>query len=227
MRAILIPAVLSLFAAPALAADAEHPTVVELFQSQGCSSCPPANASLIQYSQRPDILALTFAVDYWDRLGWKDTFASPAFTQRQYDYSHALHGSGVYTPQIIVNGRADGVGDEASEMEALARKTDRGASGPELRIEGGEVVVGAGAAPAHGADVWLALYDPRVIDVPVARGENAGRTLAHKNVVRRLVLLGHWSGAAERLPLPASGGLARAVLVQGAGTGPILAAARG
>ena len=156
-------------ASPALAADAEHPTVIELFQSQGCSSCPPANASLIQFSQRSDVLALNFAVTYWDRLGWKDTFATPQYTQRQYDYSTAMHGSGVYTPQIVVNGRAEGVGDEVSEMEALARKTDRGASGPEVKIEGGEVVVGAGTAPAHGADVWLALYDPRVVDV-------AGRT---------------------------------------------------
>jgi hypothetical protein len=227
MRAFVFPAVLSLFAAPAFAADAQHPTVVELFQSQGCSSCPPANASLVQYSQRSDILALTFAVDYWDRLGWKDTFASPAYTQRQYAYSASLHNSGVYTPQIIVNGRADGVGDETSEMEALARKTDRGDSGPDVSISNGEVAVGAGRAPAGGAEVWLALYDPRVIDVPVARGENAGRTLAHRNVVRRMVLVGHWSGAAERLPLPASGGLARAVLVQGVGTGPIIAAAKG
>ncbi len=214
-------------AAPALAADAKHPTVVELFQSQGCSSCPPANASLIQYSTRPDVLALTFAVDYWDRLGWKDTFASPQFTQRQYAYSSALRHSGVYTPQIVVNGRADGVGDDASEMEALAQKTDRGASGPEVRIEGGEVAIGSGAAPAGGAEVWLALYDPNIVEVPVARGENAGRTLAHKNVVRRLILVGHWSGAAERLPLPSADGLARAVLVQGMGTGPILAAAKG
>jgi len=227
MRAFAVFAALLLSSAPSIAADAEHPTVVELFQSQGCSSCPPANASLIAYSARPDILALTFAVDYWDRLGWKDTFASPQFTKRQYDYATALHNSGVYTPQIIVNGRADGVGDEASEMEALARKTDRGASGPEVKIESGEVVIGAGSAPAGGAEVWLALYDPRVIDVPVARGENAGRTLAHKNVVRRMVLLGRWTGAAERLPLPASEGFARAVLVQGAGTGPVLAATRG
>jgi len=227
MRAFAFLAALPFLSAAAFAADAQHPTVVELFQSQGCSSCPPANASLIEYSRRPDILALTFAVDYWDRLGWKDTFASPQFTQRQYDYSRALRNSGVYTPQIIVNGRADGVGDEESEMDALARKTDRGASGPDVRIDGGEVVVGAGAAPAGGAEVWLALYDPRVIDVPVARGENAGRTLAHKNVVRRMVLLGAWTGASERLPLPSSEGLARAVLVQGAGRGPVLAAAKG
>src|SRR5271154_588959 len=148
-------------ASSALAADAEHPTVIELFQSQGCSSCPPANASLIQFAQRADVLALNFAVTYWDRLGWKDTFATPQYTQRQYDYSTAMHSSGVYTPQIVVNGRAEGVGDEVSEMEALARKTDRGASGPEVKVEGGEVVVGAGTAPAHGADVWLARPQPR------------------------------------------------------------------
>ena len=173
------------------------------------------------------MLALNFAVDYWDRLGWKDTFARPEYTQRQYDYAHAMHGSGVYTPQIVVNGRADGVGDEVSEMEALARKTDRGASGPEVRIEGGEVVIGAGSAPAHGADVWLALYDPRTVEVAVPRGENAGRTLPHKNIVHRLVLVGHWHGEAAHFALPSGEGLARAVLVQSAGAGPILAAAKG
>jgi hypothetical protein len=215
-------------AAPARAADAQHPTVIELFQSQGCSSCPPANASLIQFSERPDVLALNFAVTYWDRLGWKDTFATPQYTQRQYDYSSALHGSGVYTPEIIVNGRADGVGDEVSEMEALARKTDRGTAGPSVAFEGGEVAVGAAAAPAHGADVWLALYDPRTVEVAIARGENAGRTLPHKNIVHRMILLGHWHGEAARFTLPAGeSGLARAVLVQSAGTGPILAAAKG
>ena len=212
---------------PAFAADAAHPTVIELFQSQGCSSCPPANASLIEFSARPDVLALNFAVDYWDRLGWKDTFARPEYTQRQYDYAHSLRGSGVYTPQIVVNGRADGVGDEVSEMEALARKTDRGASGPEVRIEGGEVVIGAGAAPAHGADVWLALYDPRTVNVAVPRGENAGRTLPHKNIVHRLVLVGHWNGEAAHFALPSGEGLSRAVLVQSAGAGPIIAAAKG
>jgi hypothetical protein len=221
-------ALLSVLAgAPAFAADPAHPTVVELFQSQGCSSCPPANASLIEYSARPDVLALNFAVDYWDRLGWKDTFARPEYTQRQYDYAHAMHGSGVYTPQIVVNGRADGVGDQVSEMEALARKTDRGASGPELKFEGGEAVIGAGTAPAHGADVWLALYDPRTVEVAVPRGENAGRTLPHKNIVHRFILVGYWTGEAARFALPSGEGLSRAVIVQSAGAGPILAAAKG
>ena len=208
------------------AADAEHPVVVELFQSQGCSSCPPANASLIEYSRRPDMLALTFAVDYWDRLGWKDTFARSEYTQRQYDYAHSLGDSGVYTPEVIVNGRAAGVGSEVSEVEALARAADRGAGGPSLKREGAKLSVGAGAAPAAGADVWLVVYDPRIVNVPVARGENAGRTLAHRNVVHELVRLGRWSGAAAQLTLPeAPAGFARAVLVQTSGVGPILAAA--
>src|SRR5947209_13112322 len=210
---------------PAYAADAERPTVVELFQSQGCSSCPPANAALVRYADRADLLALTFAVTYWDRLGWKDTFATPQYTERQYAYARSL-GGGVYTPEVVVNGRAAGVGADVAEVEALAAKADRGASGPTLKVEGDAVAIGAGAAPAGGAEVWLALYDPRVIEVPVARGENAGRTLAHRNVVKRLLRLGDWTGAAMRLPLPAAEGLSRAVLVQRRGAGAILAAGR-
>jgi hypothetical protein len=223
----LIAFALSLSVAPALAADAAHPTVVELFQSQGCSSCPPANAALVQYAGRDDMLALTFAVTYWDRLGWKDTFGRPEFTERQYAYSRTLGDSSVYTPEVVVNGRAAGVGAEASEVEALARRTDRGASGPTVRIEGDAVEIAAGAAPSGGAEVWLALFDPRTLEVPVARGENAGRTLGHRNVVKRLVRLGAWDGAATRLALPAAEGLARAVIVQKRGVGAILAAARG
>ena len=226
MRYIIAFAV-CLLAAPALAADSERPTVVELFQSQGCSSCPPANAALAQYAGRGDILALTYAVTYWDRLGWKDTFGQPAFTERQYAYARSLGESGVYTPEIVVNGRAAGVGTDVSEVEALARRTDRGVSGPALRIEGDAVEIAAGAAPSGGAEVWVALYDPRTLEVPVPRGENAGRTLGHRNVVKRLVRLGEWSGAATRLALPASGGLARAVIVQRRGVGAVLAAARG
>jgi len=226
MRAALVFA-FSALAVPAFAADASHPNVVELFQSQGCSSCPPANASLARYADRADILALTFAVTYWDRLGWKDTFARAEYTERQYAYARSLGDSGVYTPEVVVNGRAAGVGDDVAEVEALARKTDRGASGPEVRIEGEAVSIGAGAAPTGGADVWLALYDPRTLEVPVARGENAGSTLSHRNVVERLERLGAWNGAAVRLALPDAGGLARAVLVQKRGVGPILGAARG
>jgi len=215
-------------AGPAGAADAGHPLVIELFQSQGCSSCPPANANLIDFANREDVLALTFAVDYWDNLGWKDTFAKPEFTARQWAYARALKHASVFTPQIVVNGRADGVGADAAEMRDLATRNDRGAGGPALTLEPGAATIGAGEAPPKGADVWLARFSPGVIEVTVRRGENAGRTLAHKNVVRQMILLGHWSGEAERLALPAPSGegLAEAVLVQTAGDGPILAAAR-
>jgi hypothetical protein len=216
-----------LFAAPAFAADAAHPTVIELFQSQGCSDCPPANAALARYADRPDWLALTFSVTYWDRLGWKDSFGRPEFTERQYAYARSMGDSGVYTPEVVVNGRAAGVGADVSEVEALAARTDRGASGPSVALDGGSVAIGEGAAPAGGAEVWLALYDPRALEVVVARGENAGRTLPHRNVVKRLVRLGGWDGGAERLNLPPAGGLARAVIVQRRGVGAIIAAARG
>ncbi len=215
-------------AAPAGAADAKHPTVIELFQSQGCSSCPPANANLIQFAARADVLALNFAVDYWDRLGWKDTFAKPEFTARQWAYARAMRRADVYTPEIVVNGRAEGVGADAGEMRELTERTDRGAAGPELTLEPGAVTIGAGRAPPRGADVWLARYERGVIEVAVQRGENAGRTLPHANVVREMLLVGRWSGAAERLALPPASDsrLADAVLVQTSAAGPILAAAK-
>src|SRR3984885_14391528 len=111
-------AALGLLALPhlALAGDAGRPTVVELFQSQGCSSCPPAEANVGAISDRPDVLALAFEVDYWDRLGWKDTFSRPAWTARQYAYAQAMGRDGVYTPQVVVNGRVEGDGLDASAL---------------------------------------------------------------------------------------------------------------
>ena len=100
---------------PALAADAAHPAVVELFQSQGCSSCPPAEANVGAIADRADVLALAFEVDYWDRLGWKDTFSKAAWTARQFAYAKAMgHADNVYTPQVVVNGRVEGDGLEAA-----------------------------------------------------------------------------------------------------------------
>src|SRR5512147_411257 len=123
---------------PAIAADAAHPTVIELFQSQGCSDCPPANANVMALADRPDLLTLSFGVTYWDQLGWKDTFASPVNTARQWDYAHAFHRSVVFTPEVVVNGRADTVGADRAELEAVIRResNDRG---PEVRIDGDTV----------------------------------------------------------------------------------------
>ena len=155
-------------------------------------------------------------------------FASPAFTARQWAYARALGRGEVYTPQAIVNGRADATGLDDEELRQVAARTDRGAGGPTLAVEAGAVTIGAGEAPSGGAEVWLARYDPSVIEVEVRRGENAGRTLPHVHIVKQLTLLGRWRGETERIALPAKDDLrlVDAVLVQGAGEGPILAAAR-
>lgn len=211
----------------ALAADFAHPTVVELFQSQGCSSCPPANANLMALSDRKDILPLSFQVTYWDRLGWKDTFAAPAYTDRQWDYAHGLNHKDVWTPQVIVNGRIDVVGVAPGEIERAVARGDRGASGPAIAVAGDKVTV-SGMVPKTPAPVWLVRYDPRVIQVPIQRGENGGRTLPHRNVVRQLVELGAWTGPARAFDLPAADrpGLKTAILIQAGRGGPILAALR-
>ena len=213
------------FGEPALAAARPQLAVVELFTSQGCSSCPPANDNIRTLSSRPDVLSLSFGVTYWDQLGWKDTFASPAFTARQWGYARGLHHDNVFTPQVVVNGRADTVGQHLSDIEALLRGPPL--AGPQIAAETGRVRLSAGTAPQGApADVWLVRYEPAVIDVPVRRGENTGRTLPHAHVVRSLTRLGGWSGGPVSLSLPPGGaGLASAVLVQSAGTGPILAAA--
>jgi hypothetical protein len=221
-------AMLALAPLSALAADAAHPTVVELFQSQGCSSCPPAEANVGAISDRPDVLALAFEVDYWDRLGWKDTFSKHAWTERQYAYARVFAHDGVYTPQVVVNGRVEGDGLEPSALQGLMSRGDRGAGGPNVRFIGDAVTVGVGTAPSGGAEVWLARYIPRTVEVAIPRGENAGHTLPYKDVVREMVLLGHWRGEAATFALPggADQGLAEAAIVQGSGCGPVIAAAK-
>jgi hypothetical protein len=212
-------------AVPAPGASMTEPAVVELFQSQGCSSCPPAAAVVNALADRPDILALSFAVTYWDQLGWKDRFAKPAFTARQWDYAHAGGRANVYTPQVVVNGRAALVGNVRREVETAIAHNPRAPGGPSVARAGDMVSIGAGRGAQ--ATVWLVRYDPRTIAVPVGAGENAGRTLPHRNVVRELVKLGDWSGSAARYRLPdAAQGLASAILVQQGKGGPILAAAR-
>jgi hypothetical protein len=204
-------------------------TVVELFTSQGCNSCPPANANLVRLSERPDLLTLSFNVTYWDDLGWPDTFAKPEYTARQRDYQRGLGTDNVWTPQVVVDGRAHTVGRRMEQIEGLIGR-HRPSTGPAVVFRGGGVGLAGGQNPAAPADVWLVRYEPRPIAVPVARGENAGVTLPHASVVRDLVKLGQWSGGEARgwrLPAPGRDGLLTAVLVQAPNGGPILAAARG
>ena len=225
LAAALIPVAAS--AGPAAPADARHPTVVELFQSQGCSSCPPALANVNALADRADVLPLTFAVTYWDRLGWKDTFAQAAFTRRQWNYAHAAGRGQVATPQTIIDGRVAINGGNRAELDrtiAAARRT-----GPALAMAGGRVTIGAGITPSP-ATVWLVDYDARTFDVPIRAGENGGKTLPHRNVVRSLTSLGTWNGEPASFALPQyrfnDPNRRHAVLVQQGMGGPIVAAGR-
>jgi hypothetical protein len=179
-------------------------------------------------SSRPDVLTLSFGVTYWDQLGWKDTFASPQYTDRQWEYAHAFHRTEVFTPEVVVNGRADVVGVDRAELEAAIRKEAQSFTSPEVSIKEDQVAVSAGNAGTREADVWLVRYDPRIVQVPISRGENSGRTLPHKNVVKELTRLGGWSGQPQtfRIPGGPSAGLREAVIVQDGPGGVILSAAR-
>ncbi|MBW6420242.1 DUF1223 domain-containing protein [Rhizobium sp. XQZ8] len=210
-------------AAPALA-ETKNPVVVELFTSQGCSSCPPANANLVKLSKEPDILALSFAVTYWDYLGWRDIFDKQEFTDRQTRYEPSLGVDGPFTPQMVINGRSSIIGQDLKEIRATIAAQQR-LPGPALSFKSNAVVVAAGDRPKAAADIWLVKYDAGVVTVPVARGENAGEKLPHAHVVRELTRLGSWSGDAVSLPVSkAEAGKKRAVLVQEPDGGKILAA---
>lgn len=215
---------LGAIATAASAADTAHPAVVELYQSQGCSSCPPADAVLNMLADRPDVIALNFSVTYWDNLGWKDIFARPEFTDRQWDYARRGRRSSVATPQMVVNGTGALTGNRRSDVDAAIERFARPSAGPSLMTDGRSVTVGA--APSAGSStLWLVRYDPRTIEVPIKAGENAGRTLPHRNIVRSLVRLGRWTGTPERFALPAdTNHLAGALLLQQGDGGPIIAA---
>jgi hypothetical protein len=225
---------LSLLAAVAIggcsASAGTRPVVVELFQSQGCSSCPPANANLATVADKPGVIALNFSVTYWDGQGWKDTFAQPKFTARQWDYAHAFGRASVFTPQIVIDGRHDGVGADPGDFARLVGSSGTAdGGGPVVALAAETATIGTGSKPASDADVWLVRYDPRILQVPIKGGENGGRTLPHKDIVRELVRIGGWNGGVETLPLPPATlpGLVTAILVQAPHGGPILAATKG
>ena len=218
------------------AAEDTDPIVVELFTSQGCSSCPPADQFLGELAKQPGILALSFHVDYWDYIGWKDPFASHQATQRQRKYAQAFDIAYVYTPQMVVQGRAQGVGSDRSDIEAeIAKQRRERVAHPSLTLERrneGSLAVRVGAGSTQEtATVWLVCYD-RHHETQVPRGENAGETLIDYHVVRHLKAIGTWNGEALDLEVPATDvgdfvsnpNGAIAVLVQSAETGPILAA---
>lgn len=206
---------------------ADRPVLIELFTSQGCNSCPPADALLGELARRPGVLALAFHVDYWNGLGWSDPFSSKLATARQNDYAQRLGKRSIYTPQLVVDGAEDAVGSDRAGIDTLiAAARRRDATGPTIEAAtdaAGKRVVRLGGGVAARATVWLAGYDRSRV-TPVGRGENGGRTLTEYQVVRSLVRLGDWTGAAAQYDLPDIGAEGAILFVQPDRPGPMLAA---
>lgn len=220
--------------APVVLTTMPAPIVVELFTSEGCSSCPPADALLGELMQRQYVLPLSFHVDYWDYIGWKDRFGDAKFTRRQYAYAAAQGSSMVYTPQMIVAGAIDVVGSDRQAVEkALKQAYTRNAMYRVhvMREEDGKVVAQFPEAPIGvPATIWLVTYQ-KSAESHVKSGENAGKKLLTYNVVRSLQKIGMWTGAATEIELKldeqakAAGPDACAIIANQAEHGPIVAAA--
>ena len=211
---------------PLAAAAAERPVVVELFTSEGCSSCPPADAFLTDLARgRRDVLPLAFHVTYWNSLGWRDPYSLDAATSRQSQYGTRF-GDGSYTPEMVVDGQKGLVGSERGEAEAAiasAERQDRTAAPVHLSRQGGRVSITVGAGSGSGR-ILLVGFDPEH-RTAVGRGENSGRTLTESNIVRSIRSVGQWSGAPLTLDEDAPAGQEVAVLMEAPG-GAIIGAAR-
>ena len=194
----------------AVAADGKRPkAVVELFTSQGCNSCPPADVMLGQLAAKDDVIALAYHVDYWDYLGWKDTLASPDNTARQQEYARALGNRSVYTPQAIVNGQVHMNGAKHAKVDAAVERMAGTRSGLTVDVDvaykGGSVIITTGKAsmPVTDAHVVLVYFHPAT-KVEIARGENKGRQFTFRNAVAGFHTAGMWHGAPTRYELPMS-----------------------
>ena len=232
VHALMLIAAVALGAGDASAAD-KPLTVVELYTSQGCSSCPPADSYLGKLSERDDIIALSLHVDYWDYIGWKDKFALPGNTERQRLYARAMGIGYVYTPQMVVQGMAHATGSSTGAIEKLihdlkgAKRLDVAA-----KVSGGKIMIDvpAGDFDGQSADVLVAAFVSRH-DTDVKRGENAGHVLSYYNVVRDIAAAGRWTGAAASFEIAAADIAldqydGAVVLVQSTRTGRIFGAAR-
>jgi hypothetical protein len=209
-----------------IGAAAKPPVLVELFTAQGCGACRDANVHLGKLADRPGVLALTFSVDYWDYLGWTDTFARPEYAERQKAYVTRLKLREPYTPQVVVDGREEAQGLKTGEVDRLVRiAASAPRDPPDIRFVGTRRVdVGSGRVAKGGAEVWLIRYDPRDVEVAVKAGDNRGETVTQKNVVREITRLGLWRGKpiAFRLPAPGDDGLKTVVVVQSPKGGRVL-----
>jgi hypothetical protein len=232
VRGLMLGTLALLLPGPATAAEVQPQVVVELFTSEGCSSCPPADAYLGDLAQRPGVLALAYHVDYWNYIGWTDPYASRQATERQHDYARRLNLRYVYTPQMVINGAAEGVGSERQVIAPLVRAAEHEKALSQhislVRQPGDRLLihVDAGAA-GDSATLWLVGFD-RAHETHVLRGENEGHMLKEYQIVRSFEPVGTWRGAALDVTVAASqaggdGGIA--VLLQQGGTGHIIGAA--
>ncbi len=219
-----------------LAADPSgnpHPVVVELFTSQGCSSCPPADALLGELADQPGVIALAHHVDYWDYIGWKDPFARPEATKRQRRYAEKLGVRFIYTPQMIIDGQVDVVGSRRTQVIGGVVSAQTAGKSLDIKIDHSAdkatVLIPAGEKPSEAATVWMAVFDDEH-RTDVRRGENSGRELVDANVVREFVKIGTWKGDAMELSIDLASAIAEgrggcAIIVQEGGVGRVLGAA--
>lgn len=228
-RRLILPGLAAALMGQGATAHAEQDLVlIELFTSQGCSSCPPADALLGELAARDDVLPLGLHVDYWDYLGWRDTFGLPAATERQKSYRDAWDARYVYTPQIVVDGQVEVRGPREADLEAAIAEVRAvpGRTSIELMAEGATLRCRVGDAP-EGSIVWMARYDLEET-VRIERGENAGREITYHNVVETIEALGPAPGPGEDMlvvpqPQPGKG---IAMWVQAPNGGRVLAVAR-
>ena len=189
-------------------AHADPRAVVELFTTQGCSSCPPADEIIGELAKDPNVIALSMPIDYWDYLGWKDTLADSRFSARQKAYSHMRGDRDVYTPQVVVNGSAHVIGSDRAGIEGAMKDTGKSASvmsvpvtmslsGKQINVS---VAASKGSAVAHG-EVWICSVSKEV-PISIGRGENRGREITYYNVVRNILKVGDWNGSSGSWTVP-------------------------
>jgi hypothetical protein len=211
--------------------------VLELFTSQGCDTCPPADEVLAKFAEKPDVIAITLPVDIWDYLGWKDTLASDKNSERQRAYAKARGDGAIYTPQVVVNGMIGVNGSDAAAIEEAMKTTNSVLNNMRVPIrfwhERNTIRIEAGDAPGgvhyKEATIWFAVVQKRA-EVPIERGDNKGKTLTYTNIVREMLPVGSWNGKAMSLQLARTAVMrpeteAAIILLQEGKAGPIIGAA--
>jgi hypothetical protein len=228
MKKALLPLGLWLGLCAPAQAGSQPPVVVELFTAQGCSPCVRVGEAINHLVEAPGTIVLTWPVDYWDYLGWKDTFAQPEFTTRQRAYDRRFGLRDVFTPQVIVDGKEQGSAAGSGRIQDMIDKARSARMDPPqiLFVGSDKVAVGSGPRSPDGGEVWLVRFDPREQDVEVKTGDNRGQTIVQRNVVRQVVRLGAWRGRPVIFKVPAAtgDGLTSVVLVEADHGGPILGA---